>query len=157
MKLNYRLKIFRAQILLLFFFSSIVRVDSYSQVNLQTGSATFSLPMFNWQDNKSSLNTVVALSYNSGSGLKVSEVASNVGQGWNLVAGGVITRMQLGEPDDQVAYNGNGTEKDVRKYPPGILYAIVPAEDGCPIGLTTYPIYGSKNQLYTQQTSCEIT
>src|SRR5436190_15294311 len=83
-----------------------------AQVNLQTGSATFSLPLFSWQDDKSRLNATVALSYNSGNGLKVSDVASNVGQGWNIIAGGVITRMQVGEPDDQMAYNGNGSESD---------------------------------------------
>ncbi len=121
-----------------------------AQVNLQTGSATFSLPMFSWQDDKSRLNSVVALSYNSGNGLRVSDVASNVGQGWNLIAGGEIIRMQAGEPDDQVAYNGTGLDDDIRKYPSGILYATVLAAKGCPNGLTKYPIYGWKNQLYAQ-------
>jgi hypothetical protein len=124
---------------------------AYSQVNLQTGSAVFSLPMFNWQDDKSRLNSVVALSYSSGNGLKVNDVASNVGQGWNLVAGGVITRMQVGEPDDQMAYNGNSSEAeaDIRRYPNGYLYAAKPATDGCPDALRKYPIYKQRNQLYT--------
>src|SRR5581483_11542224 len=80
-----------------------------AQVNLQTGSAVFSIPMFNWQDNKSRLKALVALSYNSGNGLKVNDVASSEGQGWNLAAGGVITRLQVGEPDDQQAFAGSGT------------------------------------------------
>ncbi|MEO6733212.1 MAG: DUF5977 domain-containing protein [Ferruginibacter sp.] len=127
---------------------------AFSQVNLQTGSATFSLPMFNWQDNKSRLNSVVALNYSSGNGLKVNDVASNVGQGWNLLAGGVINRMQIGEPDDQVAYPGKGdhSDQDISKYPAGILFATVPAFKGCPTALTRYPIYGWKNQVYTQRT-----
>lgn len=128
----------------------------HAQVNLQTGSATFSLPMFNWQDTKSRLNTVVALSYSSGSGLKVNEVASNVGQGWNLVAGGVITRMQVGEPDDQKGFDGNSTEKDIRKYPNGYLYTLntnMPPGKGCPEALTKYPIYGGANQVYKQHNS----
>src|SRR4051812_2398680 len=79
---------------------------SFAQVNLQTGSAVFSIPMFDWKDDKSRLFSSVALSYNSGNGLKANDVASNVGQGWNLAAGGVITRMQAGEPDDQPAYAG---------------------------------------------------
>lgn len=120
----------------------------FSQVNLQTGSATFSLPIFNWQDDKSRLNTIIALSYNSGNGLKVSDLPSNVGQGWNLVGGGVIVRMQVGEPDDQWAKTGN--EWDITKYPPGILYATEPAYKGCPNALTKYPIYGWKNQVYKQ-------
>ncbi|MFX8668691.1 hypothetical protein ABTM51_21425, partial [Acinetobacter baumannii] len=73
-------------------------------------------------DDKSRLNAAVALSYNSGNGLRVNDVASNVGQGWNLIAGGVITRMQVGEPDDQMPYNGNGTPEDITKYPAGYLY-----------------------------------
>ena len=119
-----------------------------AQVNLQTGSATFSLPMFSWQDDKSRLNSVVAISYNSGNGLKVNELASNIGQGWNLIAGGEIVRMQAGEPDDQVKKDGN--DYDITKYPSGILYASVPAYNGCPNVLTRYPIYGWKNQLYSQ-------
>ncbi|HSU28157.1 MAG TPA: DUF5977 domain-containing protein [Chitinophagaceae bacterium] len=120
-----------------------------SQVNLQTGSATFSLPMFQWKDDKSRLNSLIALSYNSGNGLRVNDAASNVGQGWTLVSGGVITRMQVGEPDDQVAYEPNG-DADTRKYPAGILYATVPAYNGCPNALTKYPIYPYMNQRYTQ-------
>jgi YD repeat-containing protein len=123
----------------------------YAQVNLQTGSANFSLPMFEWKDEKSRLAATVALSYTSGNGLKVNDVASNIGQGWNLVAGGAITRMQVGEPDDQPAYDGNGTDSDKRKYPAGYLYAPVPAANGCPDALTKYPIYGSMNQVYTQR------
>lgn len=57
---------------------ALIFLKPFAQVNLQTGSATFSLPMFSWQDDKSRLNSAVAISYNSGSGLKVDEVASNV-------------------------------------------------------------------------------
>ncbi len=126
----------------------------HAQVNLQTGSATFSLPMFNWQDDKSRLNAVVALNYSSGSGLKVSEVASSVGQGWNLTAGGVITRMQVGEPDDQVANDGDGTIEDVTKYPPGYLYnPFAGTGNGCPKALAYYPIFGDENHIYKQHNS----
>lgn len=123
-----------------------------AQVNLQTGGATYSLPMFNWQDSKSRLNSVVALSYNSGNGLKTGDVASNIGQGWNLVAGGVITRMQVGEPDDQKVYttNANAPEKvdDIKKYPAGYLYNTTSSAIGCPNALTRYPIFGDQNHLY---------
>lgn len=119
-----------------------------AQVNLQTGGATFSLPIFSWQDEKSRLSSIVALSYNSGNGLKVSDIPSNVGQNWDLVFGGVITRLQVGEPDDQVAKEGN--EWDITKYPPGRLYANKAPENGCPVALTKYPIYGWQNQIYAQ-------
>ncbi|HVK97553.1 MAG TPA: hypothetical protein VM368_07045, partial [Flavisolibacter sp.] len=124
-------------------------ITPFAQVNLQTGSATFSLPMFNWQDNKSRLNSVVALNYNSGNGLKVNDIASNVGQGWSLIAGGVITRMQVGEPDDQMAY-GQVSEYDLSKYPAGYLYKSTSVALGCNKSLTKYPIYKSMNQVYAQ-------
>jgi hypothetical protein len=135
-----------------------------AQVNLQTGSAVFSLPMFNWKDDKGRLSSVVALNYTSGNGLKVNDMASNVGQGWSLVAGGVITRLQVGEPDDQPRYDGtptlygttgkNGTngdigpDNDITKYPAGYLYATIPASQGCPTALDRYPTYGGQNVLY---------
>ena len=125
-----------------------------AQVNLQTGSAVFSLPIFNWQDDKSRLNSVIALSYNSGNGLKVNDVASNVGQGWNLIAGGMITRMQVGEPDDQMPYgNDDGNDRSINKYPPGLLYATAPVTLGCPLALARYPIYKAMNQVYAQHNS----
>ncbi|MEO5995601.1 MAG: hypothetical protein ABIN89_02790 [Chitinophagaceae bacterium] len=123
--------------------------NAIAQVNLQTGSATFSLPMFNWQDDKSRLNAIVELNYNSGNGLKVNEVASNVGQGWRLIAGGVISRMQVGEPDDQRPRD----VADLTKYPPGYLYDSSSPYDGCPVALTRYPIYKDKNHLYKQHNS----
>lgn len=128
-------------------------IELSAQVNLQTGSANFSLPVFNWKDDKGRLTAIVALNYNSGNGLKADEVASSVGQGWSLVVGGSITRLQVGEPDDQLSYSGNGTEKDIRKYPPGYLYSSTPAYNGCPDALTRYPIYESKNQVYKQHNS----
>lgn len=136
----------------IFLLGLLILSKGYSQVNLQTGSATFNLPMFGWQDNKSRLTSQVAISYNSGSGLKVSDIASNVGQGWSLVAGGVITRLQVGEPDDQVA-QGTSAETDLTKYPPGYLYATIPVANGCPVALTKYPLYKEKNQEYVQHNS----
>ena len=119
------------------------------QVSLQTGGANFSLPMFNWQDDKSRLVTSIGLTYNSGNGLRVNDVASNVGQGWNMLAGGVITRMQVGQPDDQYP-SGTDNEYDVTRYPAGYLYATQDPKLGCPKALTKYPIFGDENRLYSQ-------
>lgn len=125
-----------------------------AQVAPQSGSATFNLPMFNWSDDKSRLNGVVALNYSSGSGLKVGDVASNVGQGWSLVAGGVITRMQVGQPDDQKPYRIEPeSSDDLTKYPAGYLYDPLSSTAGCPTALTKYPIYKDKNHLYKQHNS----
>ncbi|MDR3713341.1 MAG: DUF5977 domain-containing protein [Puia sp.] len=137
------------KILFIVFFFGVV-VSSLGQVNLQTGSAVFSLPMFSWQDNQSRLHSNVALGYSSGNGLTVNDIASNIGQGWNLAAGGVITRLQVGQPDDQYPHN-TSSDNDISRYPGGYLYATHPADLGCPLALTKYPIYKSMNQLYTPQ------
>ncbi|MCB0471460.1 MAG: hypothetical protein KDC56_00215, partial [Flavobacteriaceae bacterium] len=83
-------------ILAVFFIS-----DTYGQVNLQTGSANYNIPIFSYGDSKSGLSTSVSLNYSSGNGLIVGSRASNTGQNWNLIAGGAIFRKQNGEPDDQ--------------------------------------------------------
>ena len=124
----------------------------FAQVSPQTGSAGYSLPMFSWKDAKSRLNGGVSLDYNSGNGLKVNDVASNVGQGWNLAAGGIITRMQVGEPDDQRAYKQGSSEQydDLTKYPAGYLYAGLDIALGVSNSLAYYPLFGAKNILYKQ-------
>lgn len=76
-------------------------INASGQVSLQTGSATYEVPIFSHTDSKSGLATSISLAYSSRSGLVVNERASNVGQGWNLLAGGAIVRKQNGEPDDQ--------------------------------------------------------
>jgi hypothetical protein len=120
-----------------------------AQVNLQTGGAVYSLPVFNWQDQHSRLTSSIALNYSSGSGLKVTDVASNIGQGWELVAGGVITRLQVGEPDDQKPLDG--AVEDVNKYPAGNLFtSVYNAQKGCPTALTRYPLFRDKNHVYKQ-------
>src|ERR1700739_821742 len=124
-----------------------------AQVNLQTGAAVFTLPIFNWQDDKSRLNAAIGLMYNSGNGLRVNDIASNVGQGWNLIAGGEVTRIQVGLPDDEQDNEGNGTVNDVNKYPPGWLYNTAPASQGCPNGLFYSPIFPNANTIYSDHNS----
>ena len=67
------------------------------QVGLFTGSPNLSVPLFTYKTNNIALP--LNLFYGS-SGIKVDEVSSNVGQGWNLNFGGVITRMVRGLPDE---------------------------------------------------------
>jgi hypothetical protein len=107
-----------------------------AQVNLQTGSATYQVPLFNFKDAKSGLAADVSLSYSSGYGFKVRSIASHAGTGWDLVAGGVIERQQNGEPDDQynpVNYGFEPNDLIIKRlqtrwenvddyYPDGYLY-----------------------------------
>lgn len=73
----------------------------FSQVNIQSGSAEFQLPIYNFSDAQSGLTHQVFLNYSSGNGLRVNDIPSSMGQGWELVCGGSIVREQRGEPDDQ--------------------------------------------------------
>ncbi|ULQ52150.1 DUF5977 domain-containing protein [Flavihumibacter fluvii] len=122
----------------------------FAQVNLQTGAAFYTLPVFDWTDTKTNLSSGISLQYNSGNGLNVNEVASNIGQGWHLQAGGFITRIQAGEPDDQLAFSGTVGKEHLSKYPAGYLKANTNPALGCPTGLTKYPLYKKRNQLYSQ-------
>jgi YD repeat-containing protein len=115
----------------LFTICLLLHVSVFSQVSLQTGAAEASFPLFQYADAKSRLSTGVSLEYVSGSGMRVNDVASCMGTGWELQAGGFISRMQHGEPDDQKMVNNLGYDiKDLivegrsidLMYPDGYLY-----------------------------------
>lgn len=92
-----------------------------AQVNLQTGAAEYSLPLYSYTDPANRIGTGITLHYMSGNGLKVNDIPSSVGAGWELQCGGFIQRIQHGEPDDQkryteMAYTDLGT---LGAYPSG--------------------------------------
>jgi len=66
-------------------------------ISYHTGVPEISIPIYTVQEG--SLSVPITLSYHS-SGVKVDEVASWVGLGWNLSAGGSITRTINGGPDE---------------------------------------------------------
>jgi hypothetical protein len=68
-------------------------------VSLYTGSNSVSIPIC--ELTSKSLNIPVSLSYIGSRGIKVQDAANYVGLGWQLNAGGQITRIVRGLPDDQ--------------------------------------------------------
>lgn len=79
-------------------------------VSHHTGTANISIPIYTLSDGP--LSIPISLSYHS-SGIRVDEMASQVGLGWSLNAGGMITRSVNGAPDegrrrDQGRSNRNG-------------------------------------------------
>lgn len=70
---------------------------------LYTGKVDISIPLFIIQQGE--INVPISLSYNTG-GIKVSEVASNVGIGWSLNAGGSILKIVRDLSDDD--FHGTG-------------------------------------------------
>lgn len=65
-------------------------------LNLSSGVINQNIPLYTF--NSINLSLPLSLSYTS-LGVKVDEMAGNVGISWNLMAGGVITRTVLGLPD----------------------------------------------------------
>lgn len=59
-------------------------------VNLYTGRINVDIPIYDI--NVGNIKIPIQLAYNSG-GIKVEEAASNVGMGWNLIAGGNIVKV----------------------------------------------------------------
>lgn len=63
-----------------------------------TGTPEISIPLA--EINEKDFSLPVSLSYHPG-GIKVDETPSNIGLGWSLIAGGVITRAVKDLPDDK--------------------------------------------------------
>lgn len=72
-------------------------------VTLNTGIPQVSVSIYEWKSNRGNTVVRVGLSYHAG-GIKVEDIASNVGLGWSLQAGGVITRSVRGRPDEDGAF-----------------------------------------------------
>ncbi|WP_166919754.1 RHS repeat domain-containing protein [Flavobacterium poyangense] len=84
-------------------------------VGLFTGAANLSIPLLSFKTKD--LESPISLYYGS-NGIKVDEVSSNVGLGWNLNFGGVITRT-VRDKDD---------ENTVPLYPPDDLAGATEAQ-----------------------------
>jgi hypothetical protein len=79
-------------------------------VSAYTGIPSISIPLHNLAGNQ--LSVPLSLSYHAG-GIKVEEMASNVGLGWSLNAGGVITRTVRGRADEgPMGYMNNNFQRD---------------------------------------------
>lgn len=83
-------------------------------VSGSSGLPSINIPLFEIKGTE--LSIPVSLSYH-GDGVKVDEVASWVGMGWSLNAGGVITRSAVGYPDEEGKgiyglYNNQGFDPD---------------------------------------------
>lgn len=67
-----------------------------ASVNYADGAVGYNIPLYEYKTNN--LSIPISLGYST-NGTRVTQVASRVGLGWNLSAGGVVSRMVLGEPD----------------------------------------------------------
>lgn len=76
--------------------SAIIKADQLN-VGYTTGAPNFNIPLYTLQTGSYSLP--ISINYSS-TGIKVDEVASSVGMGWSLNAGGVISRVIFDNPDE---------------------------------------------------------
>lgn len=96
-----------------------------NNVNLYSGKVAPTVPVLTLKSRQ--FEIPATLNYVAGSGIKVQDVASQVGLGWQLQCGGMITRMVRGVPDEtqngyigtnhvgQTINNTNPTTDDIRK------------------------------------------
>lgn len=89
--------------------TSLEKYGTY-QVNEFTGLPEITIPLYTID--AGGLQVPVTLSYHA-SGIKVTEVASWVGMGWSVFAGGQISRRTMGLPDDI----GNGYLRGLMHQP----------------------------------------
>lgn len=90
--------------------ASSLAMDIENPVGLYTGSITYSLPLYQIEVKDFRLD--ITLNY-SNNGIKVNQISSNVGLGWSLGAGGVITREIRGVRDE-INFNGYTSESGWR-------------------------------------------
>ncbi|NSL85330.1 hypothetical protein ECE50_000705 [Chitinophaga sp. Mgbs1] len=81
-------------------------------VSLYTGIPNISIPIYEIDLNGFKLP--ISLSYHAG-GIKIEDIASCVGQGWTLNAGGVINRMQRGGPDELMVDRYSQYKSDIEQ------------------------------------------
>ena len=86
-------------------------------VSLNTGLPTIAVPL--WDIKQGDVQVDISLSYHAG-GIKVDDIASWVGMGWALNAGGVLTRSARGLPDVPDAYK-NGVLPRRLSYQQGTM------------------------------------
>jgi YD repeat-containing protein len=87
-------------------------------VGMFTGSPNLNIPIYTYKT--TNLEVPIAMFYGS-NGVRVDEISSNVGQGWNLNFGGVISRIVRDQPDERrntnlVPPNINSTSEYVDSF-----------------------------------------
>ncbi|MDG2275247.1 MAG: hypothetical protein P8L28_05310 [Flavobacteriaceae bacterium] len=107
-------------------------------VNLYTGSPNIQIPIYTHKGRE--LDLPISLTYDA-SGIKVDQLATQVGLGWNLKVGGRISRITNGFPDDFI--NGSFTSIGYKS----IFDSEVSNKINLYKNLGTNPSFSSKQQL----------
>lgn len=73
----------------------------HTEVSLSTGTVNYRIPIYNFLNSK--LNLPIEIGYNS-NGIKVAQMSSILGLGWNINVGGFISRQIEGLTDEMTGY-----------------------------------------------------
>lgn len=73
----------------------------FSNISLNTGSLTTSIPVYTI--NQGNITIPISIDY-SGNGVKVEQESSNIGLGWSLNYGGIVSRQINGIIDDFISF-----------------------------------------------------
>ncbi|MDB9836723.1 hypothetical protein OAC51_07450, partial [Flavobacteriaceae bacterium] len=82
-------------------------------INEFTGIPKIGIPLYTINQNR--INHSISLSYHA-QGVKVEEIASRVGMGWTLNAGGIVSRQKRGSPDEMPQHGYLRTTETVEKF-----------------------------------------
>src|SRR5579872_1770841 len=86
--------------------SSSLSASAAINTDLYTGKLQVSLPLFALQS--SDVSVPISLNYTAGSGVRITDLNTQVGMDWTLAAGGSITRLVRGLPDESdLGYEGS--------------------------------------------------
>lgn len=88
-------------------------------IGMFTGTSQFSVPLLEFKGR--SISVPISLYYSS-NGIKVNQLETKVGLGWNLMAGGAITRIVNQNPDELRAYSPPSSNSSGYKTPQWINY-----------------------------------
>lgn len=101
--------------------SQIMKYQDYP-INLFTGTPQIGIPVYTLTGK--GIAVPISISYHAGGGVKVDELATKVGLGWSLSAGGEITREIRGGEDEggSVGSTGSGTSGFLNKPHPMYYY-----------------------------------
>jgi hypothetical protein len=108
--------------------SAFVKYGTY-KVGTHTGKPNISIPIYDIKMNK--LSVPISLSYDE-TGIRVNDMASWVGMNWSLNAGGIISRIVIGQQDGGVPPPRAADIVD-NEYYNGYLQTLVDRSTGMPI------------------------
>ncbi|MBL4662691.1 MAG: hypothetical protein JKY22_03840, partial [Flavobacteriaceae bacterium] len=121
-----------------------------NSINMYNGVPTIGNPIYTFQGKE--LSVPVSLSYDA-SGIKVDQIATNVGLGWNLNYGGVVSRNVNGLPDDYINDGGGHPENKIYNVQnwvnylagQGNIHGQHPHQAGATWAKNTYQAYQDNN------------